>query len=305
MSDPAIGRPSPTNVQGSLSKWNASLARSLFGVQPQFTAGSPELARARLRWSRAFTPPSLRMILWGALLLGIVVWSLRGIDADLIKLIVKFTRAERVVADFFQPDWSVLQRGIEGTIVTVQMSIVGILFSAVLSVPLGLLAARNVASPRVYSVTRLFLSFVRTVPDLVWAIIFVVIVGLGPWAGTLAIIVGTTGSFGKLFAESIESIDPGPVDAVRNAGADTVQVSVFAVLPQAMPLVLSYVLFYWESTVRNATVFGLVGAGGIGQHIQAAFSLLRYDRLAVYIICIFVAVVIIDRISALLRSRLL
>lgn len=304
MSGSGIGQHSP-NGQPAASSWNARLSRFLFGVQPQFVAGSPELAHARVRWSQSFTPPSLRIILWGLLLLAIVVWSLRGVEADLIKLIVEFTRAERVVVDFFQPDWSVLQRGIEGTIVTVQMSIIGILFSAIFSIPLGLLAARNVASPRVYSATRLFLSFVRTVPDLVWAIIFVVIVGLGPWAGTLAIIVGTTGSFGKLFAESIESVDPGPVDAIRNAGADTVQVSVFAVLPQAMPLVLSYVLFYWESTVRNATVFGLVGAGGIGQHIQAAFSLLRYDRLAVYIICIFVAVVVIDRISALLRARLL
>ncbi len=304
MSGPGIGQQSP-HQQRATSTWSDALSRFLFGVQPQFAPGSPELARARVRWSQSFTRPSLRMILWSALLLAIVAWSLRGVEADLVKLIVEFTRAERVVADFFRPDWTVLQRGIEGTIVTVQMSIIGILFSALFSIPLGLLAARNVASPRVYSATRLFLSFVRTVPDLVWAIIFVVIVGLGPWAGTLAIIVGSTGSFGKLFAESIESVDPGPVDAVRNAGGDTVQVSVFAVLPQAMPLVLSYVLFYWESTVRNATVFGLVGAGGIGQHIQAAFSLLRYDRLAVYIICIFVAVVVIDRISALLRARLL
>lgn len=304
MIEPATGLPS-SGVRSSTSKWSESLSSVLFGRKPTFEPNSPELAAARERWAQPMSRPGIRAVLWGIVFVGLVLWSLRGIDADLIKLVAEFSDAWRVLDEFMQPDWSVLQRGIDGTIVTVQMSVIGILFSAIFSIPLGLLAARNVASPLVYSVTRMFLSFVRTVPDLVWAIIFVVIVGLGPWAGTLAIIVGTTGSFGKLFAESIESIDPGPVEAVRATGAKPVPVSVFAVLPQAMPLVLSYVLFYWESTVRNATVFGLVGAGGIGQHIQAAFSLLRYDRLAVYILCIFVAVVVIDRISALLRSRLL
>lgn len=304
MIEPAVPLPNHER-RGATSKWGDSLTGVLFGRTPTFEPGSPELLAARARWAQPMARLGIRTFGWAFVLLAIVAWSLRGIDADLIKLVLQFTKAERVLGDFLQPDWEVLRRGIDGTIVTVQMSIVGILFAALFSIPLGLLAARNVASPMVYSSTRLFLSFIRTVPDLVWAILFVVIVGLGPWAGTLAIIVGTTGSFGKLFAESIESIDPGPVEAVRATGADPLPVSVFAVLPQAMPMVLSYVLFYWESTVRNATVFGLVGAGGIGQHIQAAFSLLRYDRLAVYILCIFVAVVVIDRISALLRQRLL
>ena len=304
MIEPAVRLPDHER-RGSTSKWADSLSGVLFGRKPTFEPGSPELTAARARWMQPTSRPGVRTVAWAVALLGILLWSLRGIDADIVKLVLQFTKSERVLGDFLQPDWEVLGRGIEGTIVTVQMSIVGILFAALFSVPLGLLAARNVASPMIYSSTRLLLSFVRTVPDLVWAILFVVIVGLGPWAGTLAIIVGSTGSFGKLFAESIESIDPGPVEAVRATGADPLPVSVFAILPQAMPMVLSYVLFYWESTVRNATVFGLVGAGGIGLHIQSAFSLLRYDRLAVYIMCIFVAVVIIDRISALLRQRLL
>jgi phosphonate transport system permease protein len=185
------------------------------------------------------------------------------------------------------------------------MAVIGILVAALLSIPIGLLAARNVSNVYVYYAVRTFLSFIRCIPELVWAIIFVVITGLGPWAGTLAIIFGTTGSFGKLFAESIESIDPRPVDALRATGANAAAVSVFSVIPQAFPLLLSYVLYYWESTVRHATVLGLVGAGGIGVRIQADTGALRYDRLIVDIICIFVAVLIIDRISALLRARLL
>jgi len=292
-------------AQKFTEKWQSSISGVLFGRSASYAPDSAELTRARARWATPVNRPSLRLLLWSAALLAFLVWSWQGVGADVVKLVREIADAQPIIEQFADPDWSILQDAIDATVVTVQMSVIGVLGASIISLPLGLLAARNVASTPVYMGTRLFLSFVRCVPDLVWAICFVVIVGLGPFAGTLAIIVGSSGSFGKLFAESIESVDPKPVDAVRATGAPNISASVWGILPQAFPMLLSYILFYWESTVRNAAIFGLVGAGGIGQLIDLHLGLLRYDRLAVDIVCIFVAVVMIDRISALIRSRLL
>lgn len=290
---------------GVAERWQTAVGGVLFGRQPSFDPNSPELTRARQRWANPVNRPSPRFVIWSVLFLGFLWWSWRGIDGNVAQLVRDFADAQPVVQQFMEPDWSILSDAVDATVVTVQMSVIGILCASLLSLPFGLLAARNVSNASVYYVTRVFLSMVRCIPDLVWAIIFVVIVGLGPFAGTLAIIVGTTGSFGKLYAEAIESVDPRPVDAVRATGAPNLSASIWSVLPQAFPLILSYVLFYWESTVRNAAIFGLVGAGGIGQLIDLHLGLLRYDRLAVDVLCIFVAVVIIDRASAVIRARLL
>ena len=290
---------------GQLGRWQEAFSGALFGRQASFQPASPKLQAARLKWERPVSLPGIRTIVWAAALLAFLLWAWVGIKADPVTLFTDLRNSTRIINQFMDPDWSVLRQGIEATIETVQMAVIGILVAAVLAIPLGLLAARNVAHPAVYYATRSALSFMRCIPELVWAIIFVIVVGLGPWAGTLAIIFGTAGSFGKLFAECIESIDPRPVDAVRSTGANAVSVSIFAVLPQAFPLMLSYMLYYWESTVRHATVLGLVGAGGIGVYINAAIGVLRYDKLIVYIMCIFVAVLVIDRISALVRARLI
>lgn len=300
---PPVRQPGPR--AGFAERWQLAVSGVLFGRQPSFSPDSPELVHARQRWANPVNRPSLRFLVWGALFLGFLWWSWRGIDGDVVKLVREFTGARSILEQFLEPDWSILSDAVDATVVTVQMSVIGILGASLISIPFGLAAARNVSSSVVYYIARTFLSLVRCIPDLVWAIIFVVIVGLGPFAGTMAIIVGTTGSFGKLFAEAIESVDPRPVDAVRATGAPNISASLWSVLPQAFPLILSYVLFYWESTVRNAAIFGLVGAGGIGQLIDLHLGLLRYDRLAVDVVCIFVAVVIIDRASAVVRARLL
>lgn len=305
--DPVLGPQAPARPVrgGTTARWQEAVSGVLFGRQPSYAPNSPELIRARERWANPVNRPSLRAVLWAVAAVLFLVWAWQGVQADVVKLVREFADAQPIIEQFMDPDWAVLSDAVDATIVTVQMAIIGILGATIISIPLGLMAARNVSGTWLYGSTRVFLSFVRCVPDLVWAICFVVIVGLGPWAGTLAIIVGSSGSFGKLFAESIESVDPRPVEAVRATGAPNLSASVFSVLPQAFPLILSYVLFYWESTVRNAAIFGLVGAGGIGQQIDLHLGLLRYDRLAVDILCIFVAVVIIDRISAVLRARLL
>jgi phosphonate transport system permease protein len=188
---------------------------------------------------------------------------------------------------------------------TVQMAITGTLLAVVIAMPLSLLAASNVSPhPAVYQSARAVLNVGRTIPELVLALAFVAAVGLGAFPGTLALALHSVFSLSKIFAEAIEAINPRQVEAVRAAGAARLQTIVFAVLPQALPTMLSYSLLYWESNIRAATVLGLVGAGGIGFKIQVSMRLFQYNDLTMYVILLVVMVTLIDRFSAFLRARI-
>ena len=187
---------------------------------------------------------------------------------------------------------------------TVQMALVGTILSVILSIPMGLLAARNTSPhPTIYQSIRLVLNAIRAIPSLIWALIFVSAVGLGPFSGVLALAVAGVGSKGKLYAEAIESIDPQQVLAVRATGAGRLLVFVYGVIPQAVPVILSYSLLSFESNVRDATILGYVGAGGIGLLIYQYISLFQFDRLMGVVIFIVVTVTVIDRISDFLRRK--
>ncbi len=141
----------------------------------------------------------------------------------------------------------------------------------------------------------------RSINDMVFAMLFVVAVGLGPFAGTLALFLGTTGVLAKLFAEAVESIDPGPVEGVRATGASALQEVIFGVIPQVLPLWISYILYRFESNVRSATVVGMVGAGGIGVLLWEAIRGFQFGQSAAILLIIIVAVSLIDMISQRLR----
>ena len=187
---------------------------------------------------------------------------------------------------------------------TLQMALVGTLLGVILSIPAGLLAARNTSPhPIIYQSTRLVLNTIRAIPPLIWALIFVSVAGLGPFSGVLALAVAGVGSKGKLYAEAVESIDPQQVLAVQATGAERSFVFVYGVIPQALPIILSYSLLSFESNVRDATILGYVGAGGIGLLIYQYISLFQFDRLLGVIIFIVVTVTVIDRISDFLRRK--
>lgn len=191
-------------------------------------------------------------------------------------------------------------------IVTMQMALIGTIGAFLLSIPFGLLAARNVSPNRfTYQTTRLIMNANRAVPELIYALIFVAAVGLGPFPGVLALIVGSFGSLGKVFAESIEAVDPAQVQAVRATGAKPLQVFNYAVMPQATPLIVSYSLLIFEANVRAATILGLVGAGGIGFLLDKYFRLFQYQRLMGAVILIIIFVTIIDRASDAIRKRII
>lgn len=189
---------------------------------------------------------------------------------------------------------------------TIQIAIIGTIASIILSIPFALLAARNISPhPLVYQVTRLFLNLTRSIPVLIYALIMVSAVGLGPFAGVLALVVGSIGSQAKLFAESFEQIDPNQVAAVRATGAGSMQVFNYAVLPQAFPLMATYSLITFEVNVRASTILGIVGAGGVGFIIQKYTSLFQFQRLMGAVIIIAILVTIIDRISDAIRKRII
>jgi phosphonate transport system permease protein len=189
---------------------------------------------------------------------------------------------------------------------TVQMAIIGTLLAVIMALPFGLLAARNTSPhPLVYQTTRLILNANRALPEIIYALIFVAAVGLGPFGGVLALAIGSVGSMGKVYAESIESIDPQQVLAVRATGANRLLTFIYSVLPQALPLMASYSLLLFEGNIRHASILGLVGAGGVGFLLSKYMALFQYTKLMGAMIMLIIAVTIIDRISDALRKRII
>ncbi|MGD9892291.1 MAG: phosphonate ABC transporter, permease protein PhnE [Dehalococcoidia bacterium] len=187
---------------------------------------------------------------------------------------------------------------------TIQIAIIGTALAIVISAPFAVLAARNIAPPLVYATTRFGLNVNRAIPDLIFALIFVAAVGLGPFGGVLALAVGSIGFMAKVYAESIEAIDPQQVLAVRATGAGRLQTIVYAVAPQALPMIASYSLLLFETNVRAATILGIVGAGGVGFELNKYMALFQYQLLTGALIIIIIVVTVLDRVSDRIRRRI-
>jgi phosphonate transport system permease protein len=241
-----------------------------------------------------------------AIFVAIVVlgWVAYDTSADPVRL----ARGLPWMLDFFRrmlpPDLSVLPSALRGALTTVEIALLGTAVAAFLALPLGFLSARNVAAPAVYYPARAVFNFFRSVDTLVYALIFVAAVGLGPFPGVLAVIAYTTMSLAKLYSEAIEGIDRGPVDAVTATGATRLQVLRYGVLPQVLPLFLSYVLYRLETNIRAATVLGLVGAGGIGFYLQTYLRTIDYPAASTVLLVTVLMVVVVDGVSSRLRDRL-
>ena len=189
---------------------------------------------------------------------------------------------------------------------TLAMAFLGTLFASLLAIPLGFLGARNVIPNGLFHFgLRRFLDTLRGIDTLIWALIFVSVVGLGPFAGILAIIVSDAGTLGKLYAEAIENIDRRPVEGMRAAGANRMQLNRFGILPQVFPVIVSQSLYFFESNTRSATILGIVGAGGIGLQLSDRIRVNEWDQVAFIIIMILIMVSVIDYGSRALRLRLI
>lgn len=195
---------------------------------------------------------------------------------------------------------------LQAIIETIQMALIGTLLGVILALPFGLLAARNTSPhPWVYQGVRLLLNANRALPEMVYALIFVAAVGLGPFGGVLALALGSIGSISKLYAEAIEQIDPQQVLAVRATGANRLLTFLYAVIPQALPVMASYSLLLFEGNIRHASILGLVGAGGVGFVISKYIALFQYTRLMGAVVLMVITVTLIDRLSDNLRKRII
>ena len=249
--------------------------------------------------------------------LGLTGWSFYGTEFDLVELFSSTRPMERFVSGMFPPDFSAvtLRQTGTGLMETFQMSFLGALIGAAAALPLSALATQEpstVGASRTerllraipYHAARLVINVFRSVPDILWALVFVVAVGLGPFPGTLALAVHSAGILGKLYSETLEAVPNRPVEALRATGAGTLQAFLFGRFPQAVIGLTSLTLYQWECNIRSAAVLGLVGAGGIGQQIIISMNLFDYSKVATLVGATIVAVLVVDGLSTAIRRRL-
>lgn len=255
-------------------------------------------------------PVSLKGALLGVVVLALVSWAFSGLDlrgeelggavSGMLQFLAQLFPSSR--AEFFAIPWGTLWSAL---IETLQMAVIGTLFGVVFAWPLAAVAAGNVGPKRLRLPVRFLLNTIRTVPSLIWALVFVAAVGLGTLAGILALITYSVGYLSKFFYEAFEGVDPGPPDALKEMGATGLQRFVFAIWPAATPAVLTSALFMLEYNVRAASVLGVVDAGGIGYYMKQYIDFRAFPSLLASLVMILVVVVAFDAVSARVREKLL
>jgi phosphonate transport system permease protein len=263
----------------------------------------------------------------GLLFFIFLIWSYRGAEIDLGQLFSRdgFGQILIYIEKLAPPDFSanVLHEAMKGTIETFAISFMGTLLAVAIALSVVFFASRNLIfsgllyemeskagwrrSARMvpYLAAKSLLNILRTVPEMVWALIFVFLVGLGPFAGVLALGAHTGGVLGKLFGEVLENVDAQPIESLQATGANRLQILFYGILPQVQPQFISYTLYRWEVNIRMAAVLGLVGAGGLGQRIHIAISLFLENQLLTLIMAIYILVTIVDYVSAYLRRKVM
>ena len=256
------------------------------------------------------SPPSgvrrRRALLALALVIG-GVWSVTGIDVTL----ERFLGAPGDAWDVFKQLWppamdEALDRGVVGKVFeSVYIAWIGTIIGAVLSLPLAFLAATNVAPRWIRIPVRQLFNAIRAVPELIVAVIFIPITGLGPWAGTLAIGLHSVGTLGKWATEAIEGVDTGPLEAVEATGGRWVSGMRWGILPQIMPIVASFWLFRFEINVRASAVLGMIGAGGVGAELVSQLMFRNFSAVGAVLGITVLVVLTIDTMSAAVRRRII
>ena len=243
----------------------------------------------------------LGWLAWGALL-AMLAGSWKGADMRPFDLVRDASNMVTYAADFFPPQFADWRMYLTEMLVTLQIALWGTALAVVFAVPLGLLSSSNISPAWVHQPIRRLMDAARAINEMVFAMLFIVAVGLGPFAGVLALFVHTTGVLAKLFSEAVESIDAQPVEGIRATGANALEEIVYGIIPQVLPLWISYALYRFESNVRSASVVGMVGAGGIGVILWDIIRSFQYAQTCAVMIIIIVTVSVIDLVSARIRK---
>ncbi|MEH1967876.1 phosphonate ABC transporter, permease protein PhnE [Nostoc sp.] len=252
----------------------------------------------------------LRFYPWlSSLLISLIVvvvygWALRGLKLDFELLRSSWPYITDFITRLFPPDWKVLDIAVKALIETVQMSLWGTTIGAILSVPIAIASASNIAPGWLRSLANLLQNTVRSVPSIILGLIFVAATGLGAPAGTLALGIYTIGYLAKFYQQAIEAVDPRSLESLQVIGASKLQIAQYGILPQVLPLGLGYTFWMFEYNIRAASVLGVVGAGGIGFHLKSYIDGFEYTKATTMMLVLLVVVTVIDAFSSQLRHRL-
>src|SRR5262245_2051429 len=242
------------------------------------------------------------LLAWGVVL-AVLAASWRGADMRPLDLLRDAGNMGKYLEGFFPPDFRSWDLYLKEMLVTLQIAVWGTALAIACAVPIGLMSSANISPWWIYQPMRRAMDACRAINEMVFAMLFVVAVGLGPFAGVLALWVHTTGVLAKLFAEAVEAIDPHPVEGIRATGAHKLEEIAYGVIPQVMPLWISYSLYRFASYVRPASVVGMVGAGGIGMLLWEFVRGFYYGETAAVLLIVIVTVTAVDLMSAQIRRR--
>ncbi|MDC6465186.1 phosphonate ABC transporter, permease protein PhnE [Pelagibacteraceae bacterium] len=238
-------------------------------------------------------------------LISILTFIVIDLEINFIEL---FSDSSKYFGDILNrmlpPDFSNLKNLIYSMLETIEIAFLGTFIAIVLSIPVGLFSARNLApNYTVFLVARTITIFFRAIPEFIIAMILVIAIGFGAMPGVLALGIHTMGFLAKFYAEDIEHINKGPIEALKASGASKGQIISFAVIPQIIPSFIANNLYILDRNIRMATMLGIVGAGGIGYELQSSFRMFEYQKVSAIIIIIFITIFIIDHLSSFIRSK--
>jgi phosphonate transport system permease protein len=233
--------------------------------------------------------------------LAYLAWSYVVLELKPLDLWTYRANMAEYLRGFAKPSFADWRLYIREMGVTIHIAIWGTVLSVLAAVPLGLLSSSNVVPPWIYQPTRRLMDAARSINEMIFAMLFIAAVGLGPFAGVLALFVHTSGTLAKLFSEAVEAIDPRPVEGIRATGSNALEDIAFGVIPQVMPLWVSYSLYRFEANVRSASIVGMVGAGGIGMVLWDAIRGFQYSETAAMLLIIIITVSLVDIGSSRLR----
>ena len=236
----------------------------------------------------------------------ILVFIVDDLEIDFFKLMTDSSKYfGDIISRMLPPDFNNFSKLLYAMFETIEIAFLGTFIAIVLSIPLGLFSARNLAPNYfIYIISKTIIIFFRAIPEFIIAMILVIAIGFGAIPGVLALGLHTMGFLAKFYAEDIEHINKGPIDALKSSGATKSQIISFGVIPQILPSFVANNLYIFDRNIRMATMLGIVGAGGIGYELQSSFRMFEYERVSAIIILIFITIFIIDYLSSFIRSKI-
>jgi phosphonate transport system permease protein len=270
---------------------------------------APDPARLRARYPDVFDRPASARLATPAMALlafGVFIFGLVDLDFSPARFITGLRELGWITLLMLPPDpGSSLPLYLKALGETLSIALLGTTLAAIAALPVSLFAARNIVPEIMRFPVRRFLDTIRGVDTLIWALVWINVVGLGPFAGVLAIAVSDFGAFGKLFSEAIEAADKKQVEGIRASGGSALHEIRFGLMPQVLPVIAGQVLYFIESNTRSATIIGIVGAGGIGLQLAEQIRVLEWQKVSFLILMILIAVAVIDWISGKLRFAII